>query len=92
MTVVFRKRAQLSYRRIRVAVARINSYLQEHITGIRVVQLFNREERSCQEFSDINQTHVDAYKQAIVAYSWYFPMVEFSSMLIMASLLAYGGY
>ena len=47
VTIIFRRSVTQSYRRIRVAIARINSYLQEHITGIVVLQLFNRERRSC---------------------------------------------
>ena len=65
-----------SYRRIRVAIARINAYLQEHVSGIVVLQLFNREKRSYEEFEKINQTHMDAFKDAIMAHAVYYPMVE----------------
>jgi len=50
VTVIFRRSVTQSYRRIRVAIAKINSYLQEHVTGIVVLELFNRERRSCREF------------------------------------------
>ncbi len=90
-TLVFRRTVTQSYRRIRVAIAKINSYLQEHITGIVVLQLFNRERRSGREFDRINRDHMDAYKDAITAYGWFYPVVELVSMLAIAAILSYGG-
>ena len=92
VTVMFRRAVTLSYRRIRVAIARINSYLQEHVNGIAVLQLFNREDRSKQEFERINRDHMEAFKDSITAYGWLYPVVEFLSMLALAMLLAYGGF
>ena len=92
VTIRFRRSVQHSYRRIRVAIARINSYLQEHINGITVLQLFNREDRSRAEFERTNRDHMDAYKDAITAYGWFYPWVEFLGMLALAFLLAYGGF
>ncbi len=92
VTVVFRRTVQQSYRRIRVAVARINAYLQEHMVGIAVLQLFNRERKSRQEFDSINRQHMEAYKDAITAYGWFYPMVEFLGMLALAGILTYGGF
>jgi ATP-binding cassette subfamily B protein len=92
VTAIFRRTVQQSYRRIRIAIARINSYLQEHITGIAVVQLFNREEKSRREFDRINRDHMEAFKDSITAYGWFYPVVEFLSMLALALLLAYGGF
>ncbi len=92
VTVRFRRSVQQSYRRIRVAIARINSYLQEHINGITVLQLFNREEKSRAEFDRINRDHMEAFKDAITAYGWFYPWVEFLGMLALAMLLAYGGF
>ncbi|MGA2879142.1 MAG: ABC transporter ATP-binding protein [Bryobacteraceae bacterium] len=92
VTMVFRRSVQKSYRRIRVAIARINSYLQEHISGIAVLQLFNREARSRAEFEQINRDHMEAYKDAIIAYGWFYPVAEFLGMLALALLLAYGGF
>lgn len=91
-TILFRRTVQQSYRRIRLAVARINSYLQEHITGIAVVQLFNAEEKCKREFDAANRDHLEAYKDSIHAYGWFYPVVEFLAMLAIASLLAYGGF
>ncbi len=92
VTIVFRRTVQSSYRRIRVAIARINAYLQEHISGMAVVQLFNREALGRQEFDTINRAHMDAYKDAITAYGWFYPVVEFLSMIALAMLLTYGGF
>ena len=91
-TMLFRRTVTQSYRRIRVAIARINAYLQEHITGIVVLQLFNRERRSDAEFEVINREHMNAYKNAITAYGWFYPVVEFISMLALAGILTYGGF
>jgi ATP-binding cassette subfamily B protein len=92
VTAVFRRTVQQSYRRIRVAVARINTYLQEHVNGMAVLQLFNREQRSRDEFAAINRDHMEAFKDSILAYGWFYPVVEFLGMLSLAMLLAYGGY
>jgi ATP-binding cassette subfamily B protein len=92
VTMIFRRTVTQSYRRIRVAIARINAYLQEHITGIVVLQLFNRERRSNEEFHEINRQHMEAYKDAITAYGWFYPVVEFISMTALAGILTYGGF
>ena len=92
VTLIFRRTVTQSYRRIRIAIAKINAYLQEHVTGIVVLQLFNREKRSRTEFQEINRQHMAAYKDAIVAYGWFYPVVEFLSMLALAGILTYGGF
>ncbi|PYT14668.1 MAG: antibiotic ABC transporter ATP-binding protein [Acidobacteria bacterium] len=92
VTARFRSYVQQSYRRIRVAVARINAYLQEHVNGMAVLQLFNREERSRADFDRINRDHMEAFKDAIQAYGWFYPVVEFLGMLALALLLAYGSF
>jgi ATP-binding cassette, subfamily B, multidrug efflux pump len=91
VTVIFRRSVTQSYRRIRIAIARINSYLQEHITGIVVLQLFNRERRATRDFEVVNRQHMEAYKDAITAYGWFYPVIEFISMLALAGILTYGG-
>jgi ATP-binding cassette subfamily B protein len=90
-TKIFRDRVRDSYRRIRVAIARINSYLQEHISGMVVLQLFNRERKAYKQFSEINRNHMDAYKDAIMAYSVYYPVVEILSAIAIACVLWFGG-
>lgn len=90
-TSLFRKAVRESYRRIRVAIARINAYLQEHVTGIVVLQLFNREKRSYERFEKINRVHMDAYKDAIMAHAIYYPVVEVLSAVAIASVIWFGG-
>src|SRR6266478_1373979 len=91
-TLQFRRTVAHSYRRIRIAIARINAYLQEHIVGIVVLQLFNRERKSAEEFDVINRQHMDAYKDTITSYGWFYPIVEFLGMLALACIIAYGGW
>jgi ATP-binding cassette, subfamily B, multidrug efflux pump len=91
ITLSFRRAVRESYRRIRVAIARINAYLQEHLTGMTVLQLFNRESRSFEEFENINHAHMDAYKDAILAYGLFYPAVEFVGVLAAAIILYRGG-
>ena len=90
-TKVFRDKVRDSYRRIRTAIARINAYLQEAVSGMLVLQLFNREKRAFTKFSDINASHMEAYKDAILAYSLYYPVVEILSALAIASIIWFGG-
>ena len=92
VTSMFRKAVANSYRRIRIAIAKINAYLQEHVNGIAVLQLFNREEKSREEFGRINQEHMDAFKDSIFAYGWFYPVVEFLSMLALVMIMVYGGF
>ncbi len=90
-TRVFRDKVRDSYRRIRTAIARINSYLQEAVSGMLVLQLFNREKRALNKFSDINASHMEAYKDAILAYAVYYPVVEILSSIAVASIIWFGG-
>ena len=90
-TKIFRDKVRDSYRRIRIAIARINSYLQEHVSGMVVLQLFNRERKAYQRFSEINRSHMDAYKDAILAYALYYPVVDFFSAIAIACVIWYGG-
>ncbi|HSY92783.1 MAG TPA: ABC transporter ATP-binding protein, partial [Candidatus Binatus sp.] len=90
-TKFFRDKVRDSYRRIRTAIARINSYLQEHVSGMVVLQLFNRERKAYHRFSEINRSHMDAYKDAILAYALYYPVVDFFSAIAIACVIWFGG-
>jgi len=90
-TSIFRRKVRDSYRRIRVAIARINAYLQEHVTGIVVLQLFNREKKAYERFEEINRTHMDAFKDAIMAHAVYYPIVEVLSAIAIACVVWFGG-
>ncbi|HWG36374.1 MAG TPA: ABC transporter ATP-binding protein [Terriglobales bacterium] len=90
-THFFRTAVRESYRKVRLLVARINVFMQEHITGIAVVQANNREERAFQEFRQINREHCDAWIGAIFAYAVYYPVVEFLGILAVTLVLWFGG-
>jgi ATP-binding cassette subfamily B protein len=90
-TKIFRDRVRDSYRRIRVAIARINAHLQEHVSGMVVLQLFNREKKAFNTFSQVNEQHMDAYKDAIMAHAVYYPVVEILSSIAIALVIWFGG-
>ena len=90
-TRIFRKYVRDSYRRIRVAIARINAFTQEYVTGMSLVQLFNREQRAFRDFSAVNRVHLEAFKDNIMAYALYYPVVEFLSSLAIALIIWVGG-
>src|SRR3989440_12149733 len=90
-TKLFRDKVRDSYRRIRTAIARINAYLQEHVSGMVVLQLFNREGRAFEEFKQVNAIHMDAFKDAILAHAVYYPIVEILSAVAIALVIWFGG-
>jgi len=90
-TKMFRDKVRDSYRRIRVAIARINAFLQEHVSGMVVLQLFNREKRAFKQFSATNALHMDAFKDAIMAHAVYYPVVEILSATAVACVIWFGG-
>jgi ATP-binding cassette subfamily B multidrug efflux pump len=90
-TKMFRDRVRDSYRRIRVAIARINAHLQEHVSGMVVLQLFNREERAHRKFREVNRVHMEAFMDAIMAHAVYYPVVEILSSIAIACVIWYGG-
>jgi ATP-binding cassette subfamily B protein len=91
VTRVFRNSVRESYRRVRTAIARINSFTQEHISGMAVVQLFNREQRAFDDFEAVNKQHMVAFKDTIYAYALYYPAVEILSSLAIALVIWWGG-
>ena len=88
---VFRRRVREAFRDIRLRLARLNAYLQERLTGMRVVQLFGREEASARRFAELNRDHLAAHLRSITVYAVFFPMVELLTSIAMALLLWYGG-
>ena len=91
VTHIFRNSVRDSYRRIRTAIARINAYTQEHVSGMPLVQLFNRQQRAFRDFSAVNKTYLDAFKDAIMAYALYYPAVELLSSIAIALIIWQGG-
>jgi len=92
VTRLFRDHVRESYRRVRAAIARINSFTQEHISGMSVVQLFNREQRAFKDFEAVNRLHMIAFKDTIFAYALYYPAVEILSTVAIALVIWRGGF
>src|ERR1019366_2013599 len=90
-TWLFRDRVRDANRRIRTAIARINAFLQEHISGMSVVQLFSRERKSREQFAELNRVYMEAYKDAILAFAVFFPAVELFSTAAIGVVFWYGG-
>lgn len=92
VTRMFRNSVRESYRRVRTAIARINSFTQEHISGMAVVQLFNREDRAFRDFEAVNRQHMIAFKDTIFAYALYYPAVDLLSVIAVALVVWRGGF
>jgi ATP-binding cassette, subfamily B, multidrug efflux pump len=90
-TWIFRDKVRDANRRIRTAIARINAFLQEHISGMSVVQLFNRERKAREQFAELNRVHMEAYKDAILAFALFYPGVEFVGVVAIITVFWYGG-
>lgn len=88
---LFRSRIRTAYRDIRVRIARINAFLQERITGVRVVQLFNREEADAARLAELNEDHLQAHLRSITYYALFFPVIQFFTAFALALILWYGG-
>ncbi|HVO50823.1 MAG TPA: ABC transporter ATP-binding protein [Thermoanaerobaculia bacterium] len=88
----FRKGARDTYRDVRVKIARVNAFLQEHISGIAIVQLFRRERVATKAFDGVNDAHREANIRSIFYYSVFYPALDFLSAIGMASIVWYGGY
>jgi len=89
-TYIFKTAIKKAFQDVREQVSRLNTFVQEHITGMSVVQLFNREEVEMETFSQINKKHRNAHIQTVWAYSVFFPVVEILSALSIALIVWYG--
>lgn len=90
-TFLFRKKVRESYRDVRFHLARLNSYMQEHVTGMSVVQIFRKEKDELRQFSSINADHREANIKSIFYYAIFFPSVELLSSIAIALIVWYGG-
>ncbi len=88
---LFRARIRQAYRDIRVRLARLNAFLHERFTGIRVVQLFNREEADARQHDELNADYLAAHLRSITYYALFFPVVEFFTSIALALIIWYGG-
>ena len=91
VTQWFRRNVRESYRNVRTWVARINAFLQEHITGMSTVQLFRRERRSFDDFDAVNRGHRDANIDSIYYYAVFYPAIELIGALSTAMIIWFGG-
>ncbi|HEY1951277.1 MAG TPA: ABC transporter ATP-binding protein, partial [Gemmatimonadaceae bacterium] len=90
VSALFRKGVRDTYRDIRVRIARINAFLQERLTGMRIVQLFNQEKREAARFDELNRSHLDANLKSITVYALYFPAIELLTSIALAILIVAG--
>jgi ATP-binding cassette, subfamily B, multidrug efflux pump len=88
---IFRRRVREAFGDIRVRLARLNAFLQERLSGMRIVQLFGREEAAARRYGTLNREHLDAHLRSITIYAVFFPVVEVLTAVAMALLLWYGG-
>jgi ATP-binding cassette, subfamily B, multidrug efflux pump len=92
VTVLFRSRIRSAYRDVRVKLARINAFLQEHISGVTVVQLFSREQAAGERFREINTEYLRAHLRSIKYYALFFPIIEVLTASALAVIIVYGGF
>ncbi len=90
-TFLFRKKVRESYRDVRFQLARLNSYMQEHIGGMSIIQLFSKEKKENKNFAEINNAHKVANINSIFYYAIFFPIVEILSSGAIALIIWYGG-
>ncbi|CAN5327628.1 ABC transporter ATP-binding protein [soil metagenome] len=90
-TYIFKKSVQRSFQDVRTQIARLNAFVQEHITGMNIIQIFNREKAEYKKFDGINTLHKKANIDSIMAYSIFFPVVEILSSVALALIVWWGG-
>ncbi len=89
-TKIFKNAIQKAFQEVRNQVSRLNTFVQEHLTGINIVQVFNRQKREYEKFKEINAKHRDAHFRSVWAYSIFFPVVEMLSALSLAIMIFWG--
>ena len=90
-TFLFKRKARESYRDVRLHLARLNSYMQEHVTGMSIVQIFNKEKDGLKKFSNINKDYRTANIKSVFYYAVFFPSVELLSSIALGLIIWYGG-
>ncbi|MDW3212297.1 MAG: ABC transporter ATP-binding protein [Reichenbachiella sp.] len=89
-TYIFKEKIKVSFNSVRTAVSNLNSFVQEHITGMSIVQIFNSEERELEKFKDINREHKKANIKSVMYYSVYFPVAEVIQAIGIGLVVWYG--
>jgi ABC-type multidrug transport system fused ATPase/permease subunit len=90
-TIIFRRKVRSAFRDVRFFLAKMNAFLQEHISGVQVVKIFHKEKRTIEDFKKINYDHTASNKRSVMYYSVFFPIVEFIGALSGALIIWYGG-
>ncbi len=90
-TIVFQKRIKISFQDVRNEVSKLNSFVQEHLTGMRIVQIFARENQELKKFETINKRHMKAHIRSVWYYSIFFPIAELLSSIALGLVVWYGG-
>ncbi len=90
-TSIFRKKVRVMYREVRTQLSKMNSFINEQVTGIQTVKLFGQEKRTFQEFSEVNEAYTVAQVKSVFYYAVFFPVVDFLSSLAVALIIWYGG-
>ena len=90
-TIIFRKKVRIAFRDVRFFLAKMNAFLQEHVSGILVVKIFNREKKTLEDFKKINYDHTRANKKSVLYYSIFFPVVELIGAISGGLIIWYGG-
>jgi ATP-binding cassette subfamily B protein len=91
VSVIFKRRVRETYRKVRTRIARMNAFIQENITGMQVVQLFQQEPRKLDEFDGLNEKHMEANLQSIFYYAFFYPVVQLLGAVAIALIIWYGG-
>ncbi|NUM82501.1 ATP-binding cassette domain-containing protein, partial [bacterium] len=91
ISMVFKKYVRITYREVRLKISALNSYLQENITGVSTVQIFNRERKNFEHFDAFNRSLTDSHIASIFHYAWFFPAINLASSVAIALILWYGG-
>ena len=91
-TRVFQKSMKVAFEKVRREVANLNSFVQERISGVKIVQIFNREQLEINNFNDINIKHRDAWLRTVWINSIFFPLAEISTSICIGLLVWYGGF
>jgi ATP-binding cassette, subfamily B, multidrug efflux pump len=89
-TYIFKEKIKVTFNDVRNAVSNLNSFLQEHITGMTIVQIFNREKREYEKFKSINKEHAAAHIRSVLYYSIYFPVAEIIQAIGIGLVVWYG--
>lgn len=89
-TYVFKEKIKVAFNDVRNAVANLNSFVQEHLTGMNIVQMFGSEKREFEKFNEINKEHLDANLRSVLYYSVYFPVAEIIAAMGVGLLVWYG--